>query len=266
MMTVKKKYIEYLETARGAKKYNDYKKILYGRPDSLVLDLFKRIYPDLKKRKSLRILDVGGGDGKRLKLLIDLLSKKGVNVSATLVEPSAAFTADLRKSLKSSKKYKIKVVESKFEDYIEKGEYDLILFIHSIFTFKDSRYLQKAKKMLEKGGLLIMMSNDSRSFLAGLKKITDAKFKSKRREIGSVLNDLKKHGFKYKIEKFDTVFGGMTKECKITSQGKTIIEWIALSDYGEIDKSIKSRALSYFKKKSRSRRVIEKEVLTIAWV
>ncbi|MFA5926054.1 MAG: class I SAM-dependent methyltransferase [Parcubacteria group bacterium] len=259
--SVKKKYIKYLNTVHGAKKYNDYKKILYGRPDSLVIELFRRIYPNIKDQKSLKILDVGGGDGKRLKLLFDLLSKKGIDASATLVEPSSAFVTELKKSLKSAKKYNIRVAKRKFEDYFEKGEYDLILFIHSIFTFKGSVYLQKAKKMLAKNGLLIVMSNDPKSFIAGLKKITDAKFRSERKEIGSVLRDLINHGFKHKIEKFDTIFRDATKDDKISASGKKILEWISLSDYKDISGNIKSKALSYFKGKTINNQVKEKEIL-----
>lgn len=261
MGNLKKKYIEYLDTAQGAKKYNDYKRILYGKPDSLVLELFKRIYPEFKDRNTLKVLDVGGGDGKRLKLLIDLFSKKRIDVSATLVDPSKAFTKDLRKSLKSSKKYQIKVIKVKFEDCFEKGKYDLILFLHSIFTFNDSGYLRNAKKMLSKNGLLIVMSNDSKSLIAGLKKITDVQYSSKRKEIRSVFEDLKSCGLKCKTEKFDTVFGGITKNNKITSKGRKILEWISLSDFENIGGGIKNKALSYLKKKIHNEILNEKEVL-----
>jgi len=66
MKDEKEEYKKYLSGRTGADKYNEFKRILYGHPDSLVLKIFAFVFPYLKRKKKLKILDVGGGDGKRL--------------------------------------------------------------------------------------------------------------------------------------------------------------------------------------------------------
>ena len=260
MKSVKTRYVEYLDSKPGAKKYNKFKRILYGKPDSLVLELFKRIYPKFKDRKSIRILDVGGGDGKRLRSLIDLFRKNGVNARTVLIEPSKAFTDDLKDALKK-RKYAIKIFQGKFEDFRSADKYDLILFIHSIYTFKDSGYLKKAKKLSAENSLLTIITNDYNSLLGGLKKITDQEFLSKRRDLRDVEADLEKEKLSYRKSKFNTVFKGILKDGRLTRNGELMLEWLALRDPRLIDKQTKDKAVQVIKKNSKNDIITDREVL-----
>jgi SAM-dependent methyltransferase len=260
MKSVKTRYIEYLDSKIGVKKYNKFKRILYGNPDSLVLELFDRIYPKFKERKEIRILDVGGGDGKRLRHIIDLFGKKGISVCAELIEPSKTFTDNLKNDLKK-KKYKINIFRSKLEDFKAEGKYDLILFIHSIYTFQDSGYLKKAKRMAAKNSSILIITNDRKSFLADLKKMTDQDFHSSRREIRDVENDLEREQLSFRKFRFNTVYGGIVKDGKLTKDGNLLLEWIALRNLRLIDEELKSQAVKAANKYSKNNIITDKEVL-----
>lgn len=263
MSLVQKKYLDYLNSKEGALKFNEFKNILYGPADSLVEKLFTIILPELKKRKKIKILDVGGADGKRLMHLIDLFSKYSVDVNATLVEPSRSFVASLRKSLKN-KEYKIKISNSKFENFKSVDKYDLIMFIHGTYTFKDDKYLEKAKKLLNSRGVIIFVVNGDNSFLADLKKVTDTKFHSKRKELPDVINDLNKSGCRYRIKKFDTKFDGLTGGIGLSAKGKLILEWISLIPYKKISDVTKEKALDVILQHTKKGKIIETEVVIMA--
>ena len=216
----------------------------------------------IKDKKSIKILDVGGGDGKRLKLLIDLLNKKEIAVSATLVEPSRSFTDNLKKSLIKNN-YNIRVVKGKFENFNKIAKFDLVLFIHSTYTFEDSVYFKKAKNLLEKNGLMVIITNDKNSFLAKLKKITDLLHRSQRREVSHVLTDLKKEGIAYELKKFNTVFFGITENNKLTKNGRSFFTWVALRPYNKINRETIKIAEKLFLANSRNGKMIERENLIL---
>jgi SAM-dependent methyltransferase len=159
MSDVKKQYIKYLDSPEGADKYNKFKKILYGKKDTLVLRLFGVIFPKFKGRKKLSILDVGGGDGKRLMHMMELFDGKHVETKAVLVEPSKTFTENCKKEAKKLSR-DVCVLRMKFEDFSTTEKFDLVIFVHSIYTFSDGQYLKKAMLMLAKGGILVIVAND----------------------------------------------------------------------------------------------------------
>jgi len=154
MNDVKSRYKRYLDSEEGARKYNEFKDILYGKRDSLVVKLFGIIYPKLNGRDSLRVLDMGGGDGRRLMHLIRLFRAEGIRVEADLVEPSRTFTKNARKTV-SENGYAVRVVRNMFEDFesADANGYDLILSIHSIYTFRDDSYLKKVRGLAPSGRL-----------------------------------------------------------------------------------------------------------------
>lgn len=258
MKDVKEQYKNYLDSEDGAKKYNYFKEILYGKEDSLILKLFTIIYPKLKSEKNLSILDIGGGDGKRLIHLMQLFQNKNINVNADLVEPSRTFTKNCRKEVEM-KKYPICVKRNVFEKFNTKNKYDLIILIHSIYTFKNNEYLKKIKKLLKKDGLAVFVVNDENSFLAGLKKITDAQYNSNRNEIDSLLKGLK--GEKHAVKKFDTKFSGILDKNELNKKGKLIFEWISMRSLADVSTDIKQEATNFFVQRGKSGLIKEREVV-----
>jgi len=260
MKDVKTKYKDYLESPAGAGKYHRFKDILYGRRDSLVLELFKIIYPLIKSHKNLAVLDVGGGDGKRLRHLIDLFQKKGIKVEADLVDPSRTFIASLKKDL-GKIKYPIRAQRNSFEKFESKRRYDLIILIHSIYTFRDYQYLTKIKNLLEPGGWAVFVVNDADSFLGGLKKITDARFQSSRNEVDALLRGLRQ--YKYTIRKFDTRFSGVLTDQQLNAKGKLILEWIGMRLLSDIPPETIEKARKFYICRMKKGLIREKEVVVI---
>jgi SAM-dependent methyltransferase len=262
---VKEKYKDYLNTREGADTYNGFKQILYGTPDSLVLRLGDGIAERLE-RKNINVLDVGGGDGKRLRLLRSLLGERGVESIVRLIEPSGIFTDDLKQSLAASKPPEpIEVIRSTFEAYEANRRYDLMLLVHSIFTFKDRAYIDQIGRSLKPDGLLVVASNDTDSFLTQLKAVTDATFGTKRREIASVWQDLEQAGYSLEFVRSTTTSAAVCMENgQLNENGKLLLRWIALRDWEDIPPEIVAAATEVFARNSVDGRIQEKEVFTFA--
>ncbi|MFZ2882437.1 MAG: methyltransferase domain-containing protein, partial [Candidatus Moraniibacteriota bacterium] len=247
MKDVKAQYLNYLNSKEGALKYNEFKNILYGKKDSLISNLFDIIYPKIKNKKELEILDIGGGDGKRLRHLLALFKQRKIATRANLLEPSEEFVKSCVKE-SSKKKYPINVEKSTFEKFSTKSKYDIIFLIHSIYTFRNNAYLDKIKKMLSDDGLVVFIVNDTNSFLGGLKKITDNQYASSRNEVDSLLDGL--GGYECKIKKFDTIFSGVVaKNKKLNKNGNLILEWIGMRHLYDISSEIKESARNFFIKR-----------------
>jgi hypothetical protein len=110
----------------------------------------------------------------------------------------------------------VQIVHSTFEETRLNNKFDLILFIHSIFTFKNPAYLKKAKTYLSPSGQILIASNQASSLLANLKKIVDLNYKIQRKEISSVIKDINNLGLKPKITLFTTKFSGILSGGKLT--------------------------------------------------
>jgi len=260
MKDAKKQYLEYLDSEEGIWKYNEFKKILYGKDDSLIPKLFRIVYPKVKNKKELDVLDVGGGDGRRLKHLMDLFKKKGIDSKAHLVEPSKAFISECKKKT-DQKKHSLRIEKKTFEKFSTKDKYDVIFLIHSIYTFKNRSYLDKIKKMLKEDGLAIFVTNGDGSFLAGLKKIMDKRYSAPRNEVTSLMKELTKN--KCEVKKFDTKFSGVLSRNEFNQKGKLIMEWIGLDDFSKISLETKEMARKYFVRKNKKGFLCDKEVVVM---
>src|SRR5215470_5734275 len=78
MKSIRKTYCQFLNTDIGAKTYNKFKDILYTEEDSLVQTLNNHILQNLPvlQRPILNVCDIGGGDGKRVTLILQYLHAK----------------------------------------------------------------------------------------------------------------------------------------------------------------------------------------------
>ena len=258
---VKEKYKQYLSTREGADIYNRFKEILYGNPDNLVLTLSNRLSARITKKK-INILDIGGGDGKRLLLLMDTLNAKGVECSATLVDQSKIFIEDLETS--DNFTANIYPVHSTFEAFESLETYDVILLIHSIFTFKDASYVDRLKKLLNSQGVIIAISDSPDSLLAGLKAITDGSFGTERKGIESFIKDLKRGSFTTEQETVLTCYNDCISNGKLDNNGRLILGWIALRDWKEIPPAMVDMATKLFIERSKNRKICDTEYFVYA--
>ncbi len=263
MQDVKQQYLDFFSSDVGAAKYARFKEILYGKDDNLVKELFDRIVPFLPQKEQLNILDIGGGDAARLKKIISLLKERGFIVSATVVEPSKAFARALLLS-SDFKKSKIKLRPSKFEDFISQEKFDLIFLIHSIYTFRDKKYISSISSLLSKGGKVFVVSNSSDSILKKIKQVNDSESSEKRNEVDSVISHLEESGFLTSVFNWKISYSGIFDSTGFTKNGRDVLEVVALSDFGLIPQNVQSQALSLFMKGSKNGVVFDEEVLVIA--
>jgi SAM-dependent methyltransferase len=263
MQDVKQQYLDFFSSDEGAKKYALFKEILYGKDDSLVAELFDRIVPFLPQKEQLNILDIGGGDASRLKKIIALLKERGYIVSATIVEPSKSFARSLLLS-SDFKKSKIKLRPSKFEDFLSEEKFDLIFLIHSIYTFRDKKYISMISSLLSKGGKVFVVSNGSDSILKKIKQFSDADSAEKRNEIDSVTLGLEEAGFQTTIFDWKINYSGIFDSTGFTKKGQGVLEVVALSDFAQISPNVQSAALLLFMRNSKDGVVFDNEVLVIA--
>ncbi|MFA7208759.1 MAG: methyltransferase domain-containing protein [Parcubacteria group bacterium] len=262
MKDVKKQYLDYLNSQEGVSKYNEFKDMLYGKKDSLIFNLFNIVYPKIRTKKEIGILDIGGGDGRRLKHLIDLFKQKGIIVQADLVEPSEEFIKNfINKTVRGE--YPIVAKRTTFEKFSTQSKYDAIFLIHSIYTFKNNSYLDKIRQMLKSDGIAVFVVNDANSFLGGLKKITDDQYKSSRNEIDSLLDGLSE--YRIKVKKFDTIFSGvLTRNKALNKNGNLILEWIGMNHLNEMMPGTKESVRKFFVKRHKKDGCIhEKEVVIV---
>jgi SAM-dependent methyltransferase len=257
--TIKTEYKQYLDGEDGADTYNAFKKILYGEPDSLVPQVFQALSPGLGPARGLSILDVGGGDGKRAIALAGLLQARGMRARITVVEPSEAFTSDLKRKGTAG----IEVVRSSFEEFATTERFDLVIFLHSIFTFEDDLYLRKAKELLKPGGSMCIVANAPDSFLAQLKAIVD-EGRGLRKEIDSVFKDLEGNGWRYKTTDVRTRFGGCVQERRLTEKGLLVLEWIALRPVSALSEAVRAKAEECFMRNAEDGVITEREMIVIA--
>ena len=260
MKDAKTQYLEYLNSPEGAVKYNEFKNILYGKGDTLIQALFKIVYPKLKNKKEIAILDIGGGDGRRLRHLIDIFKKKKIVAKADLVEPSEEFIKNCIQA-SGKGKYSINSQRNTFEKFSTKNKYDIVFLIHSIYTFRNDAYLKKIKKMLKEDGVAVFITNAKDSLLGGLKKITDERYGSARNNIETLLEGL--GDYKYEIKKFDTKFSGvLTKDKRLNKNGNLIFEWIGMDRLENVPSKIKEEVRKFFIRRTRKDgQIWEKEVV-----
>ncbi len=127
---------------------------------------FRYISKYLKLDSHKKVLDIGGGDGRFAKKLIE----KGFEVD--IIEYSKAATTELRKN-----KYPYKVINGdggKLNEYFEKNSYDAVLAIEiAPLTDKENieNILDQVNHVLKENGVFIVTTYNSFSFHALLKKI-----------------------------------------------------------------------------------------------
>lgn len=245
MKSVKEKYRSFLNTDCGAQLYNEFKRVVYSREDSLVETLDNTVLQSLPqvRKKLVRVCDIGGADGKRIiRILRYLHGKFQIRFKLDLVEQSEpfinGFDASPIEDFTETRKF-----HELFEEARLSADYDLVFLIHSIFAFQDGEALEKVLSLPNQDGTIIVVSNSSTSFLAGLKALVDDGYDDKRYEIDSFCRDLDERQITYSCVNFQTRWAISEPDCK-NSLG-TIMEWISLGGAQAFD-SVKERKVSNY--------------------
>jgi SAM-dependent methyltransferase len=126
----------------------------------LIIDWFgDQVVPTLKPEDSLRVLSVGCGSGIldvpiATRLLEQTNDLHYVGVDPNRIECEAFQQLFTDASLDQAQ---LEVVPATFEDFEVASNFDLILFVHSLYYMPDpAEALEKARKLLAPGGRLIV--------------------------------------------------------------------------------------------------------------
>jgi hypothetical protein len=235
--SVKDRYKNYLKTKEGVETYNEFKDILYNRPDSLIETLFSRYISKLGLKEAITICDVGGGDGKRI---IDLTNKIrhafNCRVDLDFIEQSGLMCRMFSQSIKRTGCFnKAKIFNSQIENsqLQLQDKYDIVFLIHSIFCFNSFSIIQKLYNRLNKNGVLVLLTNSGESFLGTLKSRLDSEYADKRYELTDLRLDLDRNGFEFSESSFDTNI--VIKENQLEENISVILRWLSLGEYDSLD-------------------------------
>lgn len=246
--SVRLAYRQFVNTEAGASAYCQFKAELYSEGDSLVQSLNNAILQRLPllDRNPLRICDIGGGDGKRIKGILAFLHKKfGLNFNLDFVEQSSvlmrAFDASNIDTF-----CKTRTFEMLFEDAaLSARSYDLVLLIHSIFAFENDFAVNKVLSMPNRGGVIVAVSNAQDSFLGGLKRIVDTGFGDSRFEINDLIGMLENHGSVVQETFFETRWAVFKEQ--FPQHIAMLLEWLTLGRAAELDRSCMREAQEYIR-------------------
>jgi len=143
------------------KEYVICKPYLTQKDDLIVNECFKYIVDRKdKNRSSIRILDIGSGEGSLIRKIIYKLKKyeffnNGFNIVIECLEPTDEGSNYLMK-IKNEflhSNIEINLIKLRIEDFLEKNttmdKYDLILAIHSFYFINKQYWLSVIKKLMD---------------------------------------------------------------------------------------------------------------------
>jgi hypothetical protein len=233
--SVKDRYKDYLKTKEGVDTYNEFKRILYSRPDSLIETLFDTYVGRLNLQQSVSVCDVGGGDGQRIISLSKKISERfQINIRLDFVEQSGLMCGIFDRSLKHTECFaKVEIINTLIENSRLQKKYDIIFLIHSIFCFDSFSIIQKLYNSLNRDGVLILVTNSGESFLGTLKSRLDVDYLDRRYELPDLRNDLKRSGILYNETSFETHIA--IKDRDLDEHIAVILRWLSLGEYDSLD-------------------------------
>ncbi len=234
--SARSQYLSYLDSSAGYDTYNQFKKYLYGENDFLVQKIYDDVLaPVLSKghRGVFRMCDIGGGDGKRM---VSLLQKAHTNFpkirfEVLFVEPSKyAFSQAKKSFLQVAEFAQFQGQNCIFENAdLRNGQYDFVLFIHSIFTFSNQTNIAKMCNLKRKSGLVLVVSNSEKTFMSKLNQRMHKPFVEKRYETPTFLEDLVKAKVFYKAKEKPNIFFVAKNDFHVFAE--TVLTWSSMRRY-----------------------------------
>jgi len=228
---VKEEYKRYFQTHDGIENYNAFKSVLYGRQDTLVQTLFNNYIKKFRLQAPLIICDVGGGDGKRAVNICENIHKNaGIYLQLDFIEQSRLACQHFTQKIPRIKSFcEVEIFPKEIEDMVPNRKYDIIFLIHSIFCFRDFSILQHLYSHIKEGGMLMIVTNSSESFLGQLKEKLDEEYKDQRYEISRLTDDLKTHRFQFREESITTRW--TVHKDAVEAQLEIILQWLSLGHF-----------------------------------
>lgn len=246
MNSIKEAYRDFLNTPFGADVYRKFKYILYTAQDSLVQTLDTQILQFLPavQGESVRVCDIGGGDGVRAASILTFLHGKFRNhFELDFIEQSEFYVREFRRHLPQDF-CRTQVLHSLFENTaLPQQYYDLVLLIHSIFAFENGKALDKVLSLRNPNGKVVVVSNAPNSFLGGLKRLVDQSFKDKRYEIDELQSSLDREGVRFLAWPFETTCA--IERSQWEQDISVILNWISLGRFPSFTTEKKREIFSY---------------------
>ncbi len=248
--SIREAYKQFLNTEDGMRAYDQFKQILYTADDSLVQALNKVVSQHLQiiSTDILKVCDIGGGDGKRIKKILGFMHERfALRFNLDFVEQSSCLMQafDAREIAAFAEVHKF---ETLFEEAVLAGGYDLVFLIHSIFAFQNSLVIDKVLSLPNSQGSIIAVSNDQYSFLAGLKNLLDVDYGDSRFEIGDLVQILRDRAIPFRQIQFETKW--VVRKEVFSLQVEAILYWLSLGRYKDLTDSRKREVWRYITENS----------------
>ena len=248
--SAKEKYLEYLGTEAGYRAYNAFKAFFYGEEDSLVASLYKDVvHPLIAKNRgeAFSLCDIGGGDGKRVAALLEKAHRDFPKIYFNLeyIEPSKAAFAlskDHFQRIKAFANVKSRNVPFEAVEFYNK-KFDLVLLIHSIFTFSNDQNIRKIGDLKKENGVALVVSNRAHSLLHVLNTEFQRGYQEKRYETADLLNDLKKMNIACRKEEKTTAF--FVLHNYFSRFVETTLGWVSMGAYQKLSEEEKRTYREY---------------------
>jgi len=243
-------YRQFLNTEVGAEAYEQFKRDLYTDDDSLVQTLNNSILQHLPviERDVLKVCDIGGGSGKRIRNILKFLHKKfGLQFELDYVEQSS-YLMCLFDPRDIGSFTKTQEFEMLFEDASLAGGYDLVFLIHSIFAFESDLAVEKVLSLPKHGGVVVVVSNAEDSFLAGLKRLLDVGYEDSRFEIGDLMEVFATRGIEIREIPFETKWA-VSKD-NLARHIAALLEWLSLGRLANIGDDRERQVREYIRQNS----------------
>lgn len=252
MASVRDAYTVFLRTSAGVHAYSAFKKLLYSASDSLPDELISQMELFLPHftHEPIYVCDIGTGDCRRiLRILAFMRQRLAGELAADLVEQSEVLlsSCDLE-ALANLCEYRI--YPQMIADVSFDRRYDVIFFIHSIFSLSGDEDIERIVKLLRMNGVIVVVSNASDSFLGRLKVLLDDDYTDARFEIDDFLASAS--GRQLGITKRSFVTRWHVKEGDLDNCIATITEWLSLGKIRDYSVAKKIRIYNFFREHSKA--------------
>lgn len=236
-----------MQTNAGIESYNNFKKILYTTEDGLCTILCDKYISGLNLGKTLTMCDIGGGDGNRtLKICNFIHTYFHSKIKLDFVEQSGLMCKKFKeKSVHLSAFCDINIIENSIEKVNLINKYDVVLFIHSIFSLKNFDAFQLIYNKLNEDGVIIVVTNGADSFLRRLKLRIDEDYSDKRYEIDELTNNLTENKIGFETSNFNTIWS--LAKFEAADKIKRILEWLSLGRFNTWGASRKLNLIKHAK-------------------
>jgi len=250
MDSVKDRYKVYLQSRAGIDGYNAFKAILYGDNDRLVDEVFGQAIIGSQPMGALSICDIGAGDGRRtIRLCRKLHDYYGCPIRLDFIEQSVLQCADFERQRSVLDSFcSTAVFPRALEEVSLTQSYDIVFFIHSIFSLADFESFLAVCRNINKGGRVIVVANAGNSFLGKMKKALDRAYSDSRYEIDHLIGDLQRQGIPFTSVPFNTSWS--IPEASVRQELTVILDWLSLGEYRGFDAARQSELLETAKSMS----------------